>query len=146
MEITLPLIIAGTSFVLLVALGRLFTLEKRAGRRFILPTVRFAIDNVIVAIAAAVHRFFVYIIKYVITLSWYYSLHAFLGVTLKFLASIYYMVENITHRNRDKARKIRQERKQSSRTHLEVLVDHKDETKLTEQQKKKLKDKAINQK
>jgi hypothetical protein len=146
MEITLPLIIAGTSFVLLVALGRLFTLEKRAGRRFILPTVRFAIDNIIVAIAAAVHRSFVYVVKYVITLSWYYSLHAFLGVTLKFLASIYYIVENITHRNRDKARKIRQERKQSSRTHLEVLVDHKDETKLTETQKKKLKDKAINQK
>ncbi|MBY0538796.1 hypothetical protein K2P47_05380 [Patescibacteria group bacterium] len=146
MGITLPLIIAGTSFVLLVVLGRLFTLEKRAGKRFVLPTVRFAIDNLIVAFTDRVHRLFVYIIKYVITLSWYYSLHAFLGVTLKFLASIYYMVENITHRNRDKARKIRQERKQSSRTHLEVLVDHKDETKLTETQKKKLKDKAINQK
>jgi hypothetical protein len=146
MGISLPLIVAGTSFVLLVIFSRLCTLEKKAGRRFILPTVRFALDNLIVSITTSVHRFFVYVTKYVITLSWYYSLHAFLGVTLKFLASIYYMVENITHRNRDKARKIRQERKQSSRTHLEVLVDHKDETKLTEQQKKKLKDKAINQK
>ena len=143
---SLALIIAGTSFILLVCLSRLFTLEKRAGKRFVLATTRFALDNIIVAFTDAVHRFFVYVTKYVITLSWYYSLHAFLGVTLKFLASIYYMVENITHRNRDKARKIRQERKQSNRTHLEQLADHKDETKLTEQQKKKMKDKAINQK
>jgi hypothetical protein len=146
MGITLPLIVAGTSFVLLVIFSRIFTLEKRAGRRFIFPTLRFAFDNIIVALAHSVQRFFVYVTKYVITLSWYYSLHAFLQVTLKFLAGIYYVVENITHRNRDKARKIRQERKQGSRSHLEVLVDHKDETKLTETQKKKLKDKAINAK
>ena len=143
---TLALIIAVTSFILLVCFSRLFTLEKRTGRRFVLPSLRFALDNVIVTITTSTHRFFVYVTKYVITLSWYYSLHAFLQVTLKFLAGIYYVVENITHRNRDKARKIRQERKQGSRSHLEVLVDHKDETKLTETQKKKLKDKAINQK
>lgn len=146
MDFSLPLIIASISFTLLVILSKLFALETRAGKRFVMPSVRFALDNAIVAFADAIHRFFVYVTKYVITLSWYYSLHAFLQVILKFLASIYYVVENITHRNRDKARKIRQERKQSSRTHLEVLVDHKDETKLTEQQKKKLKDKAINQK
>jgi hypothetical protein len=146
MDISLPLIIASASFILLVIMSKLFTLETRAGKRYFLPTVRFALDNAIVTFVDAIHRFFVYVTKYVITLSWYYSLHAFLQVTLKFLAGIYYLVENITHRNRDKARKIRQERKQSSRTHLEVLVDHKDETKLTEQQKKKLKDKAINQK
>lgn len=146
MSITLALIIAGTSFVLLVSLGRLFTLEKRAGKRYILPTVRFALDNIITSTTQSVHRFFVYITKYVITLSWYYSLHAFLGMTLKFLASIYYMVENVTHRNRDKARKIRQERKQTTKSHLEMLVDHKDDTKLTETQKKKIKDKAINAK
>lgn len=146
MGITLPLIIAATSFILLISLGRLFTLEKRAGKRYVLPTLRFALDNLIVAIATTVHRFFVYVTKYIITLSWYYSLHAFLQVTLKFIAGIYYVIENFTHRNRDKARKIRQERKQSTRTHLEVLVDHKDETQLTEQQKKKIKDKAINAK
>jgi hypothetical protein len=143
---SLALIIAGTSFILLVCFSRLFTLETRAGRRFMFPTLRYALDNVIVTIAKAIHSFFVYIVKYVITLSWYYSLHAFLAVTLKFLAGIYYVVENITHRNRDKARKIRQERKNSTRSHLDVLTDHKDDTKLSEQQKKKLKDKAINQK
>ena len=143
---SVALIIAGTSFFLLVFFSRLFTLEKRAGRRFVLTTLRFALDNAITTVAEATHRFFVYLVKYVITLSWYYSLHAFLQVTLKFLAGIYYLVENLTHRNRNKALKIRLERKQTTRSHLDVLVDHKDDTKLTENQKKKLKDKAINQK
>jgi hypothetical protein len=142
----LALTIAGACAVLLICFGWLFSRERRAGKRFFLSSVRFALDNALTALSDMAHRFFVYVTKYVITLSWYYSLHAFLGVTLKFLASIYYLVENITHRNRDKARKIRQERKRSSRTHLEVLVDHKDETKLTETQKKKIKDKAINAK
>lgn len=143
---SLALIIAGASFVLLAVCSWLFTRENHAGKRFFLPTLRFALDNVITTLTIATHRFFVYVTKYVITLSWYYSLHAFLQVTLKTLAGMYYVVENLTHRNRDKARKIRQERKQGHRSHLDVLVDHKDDTKLTEQQKKKLKDKAINQK
>jgi hypothetical protein len=143
---SLALTIAGASFILLIIFGWLFSREKRAGKRFFLASVRQALDGFITACVGSVHKFLVYIIKYVITLSWYYSLHAFLGVVLKFLAGIYYFVENITHRNRDKARKIRQERKQSTRSHLDVLVDHKDDTKLTEQQKKKMRDKAINQK
>jgi hypothetical protein len=142
----LALTIAGASFILLITFGWLFSREKKAGRRFVLASLRQVLDNFITACVGSVHKFFVYIIKYVITLSWYYSLHAFLHVVLKFIASIYYLVENITHRNRDKARKIRQERKQSTRSHLDVLVDHKDDTKLTEQQKKKMRDKAINQK
>ena len=140
---SVALIIAGASFVLLIVFSWLFSRELIAGKRFVLPTVRFALDNALLALAAALHRFFIYITKYVITLSWYYSLHAFLGVVLKFIAGIYYVIENMTHRNRDKARKIRQERKQSSRTHLELLVDHKDDTQLSESQKKKIKDKAM---
>ena len=143
---SVALIIAGASFVLLLIFARLFTLEQRAGKRFVLPTLRFALDNMITAVTAAAGRLFVYISKYVITLSWYYSLHAFLAVVLRFISSIYYIVEGVTHRNRDRARKIRQERKRESKSHLEVLTDHQSDNKLTEQQKKKIKDKAINQK
>ena len=142
----LALIIAGVSFVLLVLFGLLFSREQKVGKRLFLPTVRFALDNAIFSVSHSIHQFFVYITKYVITLSWYYSLHAFFQVTLKSLAGIYYIVERLTHHNRDRARKIRQERKRGIRSHLEVLTDHKDDTKLTEQQKKKIKDKAINAK
>lgn len=143
---SVALIIAGASFVLLLVFARLFTLEQRAGKRFVLPTLRFALDNMITTVTAASGRLFVYVSKYVITLSWYYSLHAFLAVVLRFISSIYYVVEGVTHRNRDRARKIRQERKRESKSHLEVLTDHQSDNKLTEQQKKKIKDKAINQK
>lgn len=143
---TLALSIAGASCVLFVVCSWVFAREKRTGRRFFLSSLRQWLDTIITTFVEYIHRSVVYVTKYIITLSWYYSLHAFLGVVLKFLASVYYLVENITHRNRDKARKIRQERKQGTRSHLDMLVDHKDDTKLTEQQKKKLKDKALNQK
>lgn len=143
---TLALIIAGTSFILLVLFSILTNRERAAGRRFLLSSVRYALDEVILAVTSSVRRAIVYVIRYVITLSWYYSLHAFLRVTLRSIASMYYMVERMTHSNRDRARKIRQERKQITRSHLDQLVDHKVDTKLTEQQKKRLKDKAINQK
>jgi hypothetical protein len=143
---SLAFIIAGISFVLLICLSWLFSRERRAGRRFVLSQVRSLLDSGIVSIAQGLKRFFVYITKYIITLSWYYSLHAFLRLTLKSLASMYYVVERLTHQNRDRAREIRRERKRGSRSHLEVLTEHKDDTKLTEQQMKKLKDNAINQK
>jgi hypothetical protein len=137
------LIIAGTSFLLLVIFARFFTLEQRAGRRFVLPRIRDNFDTLLTSVAYSLHRAIVYVTKYIITLSWYYSMHAFLKVMLKFLASIYYMVEKLLLHNRNHARRIRQDRKRANKSHLEVLTDHKDDTKLTELQKKRLKDKAL---
>jgi hypothetical protein len=79
-----------------------------------------------------------------ITLSWYYSLHTFLRLSLQFIAGIYNFIEAILHRNRDKARQIRRERKQAERSHLTVLAEHKVETELTPHQKAKRKEKALN--
>jgi hypothetical protein len=58
---SLALTIAGITFGLLISFTWLFSRERKAGRRFILPTVRFALDNVIVTISLSLHRFFVYI-------------------------------------------------------------------------------------
>ena len=85
----------------------------------------------------------IYIGRYIITLSWYYSLHAFLKLILHFLAGVYTVIEAILHRNRDRARVIRTERKRALNSHLTVLAEHKIETKLTDSQKKKRKDAAL---
>lgn len=136
--------IAGTSFLFLVILFIVTSLEERAGHRFLLTNFRKRLDSVVVYCATLTQRLFVYITRYVITLSWYYSLHAFLRLLLKFLAGVYYMVEKLLHSNRDRARKIRQERKRGGvSSHLEQLTDHKDDTKLTEAQKKRLKEKSL---
>lgn len=140
---TVALSIAGASFVLLVSLGRLFALEQQNGRRFLLAGVRGHLDDGLLRVTQAIHRFLVYITKYVITLSWYYSMHATLKLVLQFLAGLYYMIEKLLHHNRDNARRIRQDRKRAERSHLQVLTDHKVDTKLTELQKKKRNDKAM---
>lgn len=115
--------------------------ERDRGSRFFAANLRASIDNLIESVVSSVNKKVTYVGKYIITLSWYYSLHAFLKVILQFLAAIYSIVERVLHRNRSKARRIRIERKQSS--HLTEIADHKEKTALTDSEKKKRKDKAL---
>lgn len=130
------------SVVTFIILASLFSAEKQSGHKFVARRLRDYLDTKLEQAVKSVKYFFVYIGKYIITLSWYYSLHTFLKLILQFLAGLYYMIEKILHSNRNKARKIRKEKK-VSQTHLDVLKTHQDENKLTESQKKRLKDKAL---
>ncbi len=140
------LTIASISFALFVVCIWLFSREQRSQKRFFLPGIRQALDRMLMSISQSIQNAITYIGKYIIKLSWYYSLHTFLRLTLQFLAGIYYFVEKLLHSNRDRARKIRQERKQNSISHLNILVDHQTVNKLSEEQKKKLKERSLNQK
>lgn len=133
---------AACNLLALIVLGRLFTLELRRGHRFFAERPRVFLDNCITSFSGRVGRFYTYISRYVITLSWYYSLHALLKVVLKFLAGTYNAVEAMLHRNRKRARKIRIERKREQ-SHLSLIAEHKVETALTPDQKVKLKEKAL---
>jgi hypothetical protein len=66
-----------------------------------------------------------------------------LRLSLQFIAGIYNFIEAILHRNRDKARQIRKERKQAEKSHLTVLAEHKVKTELTPNQKAKRRAKAL---
>ncbi|MES2748795.1 MAG: hypothetical protein V4606_00135 [Patescibacteria group bacterium] len=140
------LTIASISFALFVVCIWVFSREQRSQKRFFLPGLRQALDRMLMSISQSIQNGITYIGKYIIKLSWYYSLHTFLRLTLQFLAGIYYFVEKLLHSNRDRARKIRQERKQNSISHLNILVDHQTVNKLSEEQKKKLKERSLNQK
>ena len=135
------ILIASTVFFLVYA--RLCVMETSRGKRLFIPGVRRALDNGIDAGAAALRRKLVYVSRYMITLSWYYSLHTFLRLTLQFIAGVYTMIETVLHRNRDKARQIRRERRAALRSHLTVLAEHKVDTELTPHQKAKRKAKAL---
>ncbi len=141
MTTALSLMVVSTVFFILYA--RICVVETNRGKRFFASYVRRAVDNALDSLSATFERKLVYVGRYIITLSWYYSLHTFLRLTLQFLASIYYAVEKILHSNRDKAREIRRERKQAERSHLTVLAEHKIETELTPHQKEKRKAKAL---
>lgn len=140
------LIIAGISFTLFIVCLLLFSREHNLNKRYFLSGVRQALDTLLVSVAHSFINGLTYVGKYIIKLSWYYSLHAFLRLALQFLASVYYIVEKLLHSNRDRARKIRQDRKRNSISHLGILVDHQTVNKLSEEQKRKLKDRSLNQK
>jgi len=135
------ILIASTVFFVIYA--RVCVVETNRGKRVFATYVRRAIDNGIDSMLAAIRRKCVYIVRYIITLSWYYSLHTFLRLTLQFIAGVYTMIEAVLHRNRDKARQIRRERRAAERSHLTVLAEHKVDTELTPHQKAKRKAKAL---
>ncbi len=133
---------AAFNFIILIIVARVFMLEARRGKRFFASGVRASIDDGIDSVSSRCVRFYTYIGRYVITLSWYYSLHALLKIVLKFLASAYTVVETLLHRNRKRARKIRIERKREQ-SHLSLIADHKAKTTLTPAERAKRKEKAL---
>ncbi len=141
MTTALLVMISATVFFILYAW--ICAIEARRGKRLFLSMPRRAIDAALTTLGETLRRKLVYIGRYMITLSWYYSLHTFLRLTLQFIAGIYTILEAVLHRNRDKARMIRKERKQAERSHLTVLAEHKADTELTPHQKAKRKAKAL---
>ncbi len=135
------LLFTGSCLVAFIAYASICTRETAHGSRFFAVTLRLRLDRAIESTVVAIKNRIAYISKYIITLSWYYSLHAFLKIILHFLASVYTIVERWLHHNRSKARRIRIEHKQSS--YLTAVADHKVKTALSESEKKKRKDKAL---
>ena len=135
------LLFTGVSLVAFVVFASVSGREVTRGSRFFAVGFRNWLDRTIESLVSAFGRAMTYVGKYIITLSWYYSLHAFLKFVLQFLASVYHIVERLLHHNRSKARRIRIERKQSS--HLTEIADHKAQTALTSNEKQKRKDKAL---
>jgi predicted membrane protein len=137
-----PLIATGGATVLFVLYLLICVYEERNGQRFFLGRFRLWLDTLLEAFTNRVTRLVRHVVKYTITLSWYYSLHTFLKLVLQFLAGIYHMIEAVLLRNRDKALVLRKE-KRTSVSHLTQIADHKEEVKLTDKEAKKRKDKAL---
>lgn len=138
----LPFLYAG---VLLVLFGGYLSLvaEERSGKRFFLSQFRDKADIAISRMVSWCEGIIRYVIRYVITLSWYYSLHAFLQVLMKSLAGAYHVLESILIRNRDRARALRKERRTATKNHLTHIADHKAETKFSPAEERRRKDKAL---
>ena len=137
-----PFIYAG---VLILAFGGYLYLcerEARAGKRLFLALPRRALDSVIERVMLSLERAVRYVIRYIITLSWYYSMHTFLKLTLRSLAGLYHALEAVLIRNRDRARALRRERRALT-SHLTEIAEHKAKVKLTPAEERKIKDKAL---
>lgn len=114
--------------------------ESRRGRRLYASSARATLDNGLLRISGWLSKKITYISRYIITLSWYYSLHALLVVVLRFIAGTYHAVEAVVLRNRDRAKEIRREHR---RSHLTDIAEHKEATKLSPKESASRKKQAL---
>lgn len=133
-------IITGVSFLLFVIHAVVCKLEAQRGYRLYGTSIRRSFDIVCERWYEYIAKKMIYLGRYIITLSWYYSLHTLLVVVMRFIASIYNAIEVIVLRNRDRAKKIRSERR---RSHLTDIADHRVATALSPKEKAARKKNAL---
>lgn len=127
-------------FILLAVVYR----ERRRGRRFFAAGLRSWLDVRAETAGKWVIRSWEHFIKYIVQLNWYYSIHSVLKTTLKMIVAFYSYFENIFERNRMRTKQLRAEKRQLSElNHLRQMAEHKEDTALTPAQKKKLKQKKL---
>lgn len=133
-----------TLVLILAFSGYLYLCEKelKNGRRLWLDKQRQNLDIGLERAINKLEKAFRYVVRYVITLSWYYSLHAFLKLVLRSLAGVYHIIEAILIRNRDRARVLRKEKKIGV-SHLQEIAEHKEAVRLSSTEEKRRKDKAL---
>jgi hypothetical protein len=137
----IPFVYVVSFGIAFVAFLLLCEYEESRGKRLFLSTLRGLLDRYCTSISFRLQRTVRYITRYVITLSWYYSLHATLKVILASIAGVYHMLESVLISNRERARLLRKEKRSAS--HLEQIAEHKVDSKLTQAEAKKRKDKAL---
>jgi len=141
----LALLVTITSLTILFLLGYLFVIEEKIEHRLFLTQKRLLLDMEIMKFMAFVRHKTIFFGRYIIALSWYYSLHTLLKLVLRFLAGLYFGVEKILQRNRLRAKALRREKHQSVQvdSHLIQIAEHQLETALTEKEKTKIKNRAL---
>ncbi|NCO62237.1 hypothetical protein GW879_02160 [Candidatus Kaiserbacteria bacterium] len=141
----MALLVTITSLTILFLLGYLFVIEEKIEHRLFLTQKRLLLDMEIMKFMAFVRHKTIFFGRYIIALSWYYSLHTLLKLVLRFLAGFYFGVEKILQRNRLRAKALRREKHQSVQvdSHLIQIAEHQLETALTEKEKTKIKNRAL---
>lgn len=137
-EALMYIAVSGSLFLLFLVF---FSWEEKRGKRVMVSGLRNYLDKAVIWIAQKCLGVYRYVIRHIIQLSWYYSIHAFLKTCLRFTASIYQAIETLLRQNRRKAKLIRAERRKD--TMLGQVADHKDSIQLTDKEKAHLKAKSI---
>ncbi len=136
-------IIAGLSLALLIVWTIVTSLETKRGGRIFASHLRNFLDSMFERIIARLSRWYVYITRHKVKLSWYYSIHAVLVATMAFLATIYHKIEKVVISNRAKAKEIRKEKHSLTKSHLTKIAEHKESTQLTPKEKTRRKNESL---
>jgi len=119
-------------------------LERKRNKRFFASRVRAWLDGLITSLEQWIVKTWEHFVKYVVQLNWYYSIHSVLRAILRAIQFCYFSFEGVFERNRARTKKLRAERREISElNHLRQMTEHKEETALTDSQKKKLRHKNL---
>ena len=134
------LIVCSVSTGLLILVSWLFALETVRGQRYFLGGARAQCDNLLIKSAFGLSRLRVHLGAGSARIAIHFFFHQLLAVILKGLQRFESFIASVQRRNRAVARSVRSDQK---KTHLDVLVEHKEAHSLSEKQKQALKDKSI---
>jgi len=127
------------SIFVFVCCGILLTIENHRGKRVVFGGLRNFLDRVISAVVQFLSHWLKYLGRYIIKLSWYYSLHKLLRLTLILLVKIYDNLESVFIDNRKRAKVIKTEKSNLNKNaHLRLVANHKKEVSLTGKEREEL--------
>lgn len=118
--------------------------EHRRGRRFFANGLRTKLDAFLELVTTTVLHYGTHFMRFMVQLSWYYSIHSVLRTILRVIVATYTFFEHVFERNRQRAKELRAEKRQlNERNHLQQMAVHRVDTALTPKQQKKLKDETL---
>lgn len=144
MMITTALTAFLVSIVFFAVLVTLTQQERRRGRRFFAAGIRSSLDILVTRSEQRLVRSSDHFMRYIVQLSWYYSIHSVLRTFLRGLVAMYTYFENVFERNRQRTKELRAEKRQLNElNHLRQMADHKADTALTPAEQQKLRKKTL---
>lgn len=130
----------GVSLGVLLLLVIFFRFEDKRGRRVVLSGVRNSIDDAVLLSSNAIGSFFETIGSRGTRIVMHFIIHNVLKTILRLLEKSESGITRLLHSNRRKAHVIRES---TARTHLHEIADHKVETALTDEEKRKKKTESL---
>lgn len=131
------------STIAFVLLAGFLSIEEKKGRLF-LSQARGRLDRALDAFVQFISDKLSYLGRHIFKLGWHYGIHKFLRFIMTVLVKSYDLLERWFMSNRERARVIKLEKKIKASGHLGEVAKHKEESALTEAQKKKLLSKKLN--
>ncbi|MCA9360008.1 hypothetical protein H6781_00325 [Candidatus Nomurabacteria bacterium] len=140
-----------TYFLVSIFVGTLLVVivrkERRRGRRFFASSVRDWLDAKVQGGSDILLKSWEHFSKYIVQLSWYYSIHSVLRTLLRMIVAVYTYFENAFELNRNRTKQLRAEKRQLNElNHLHQMTAHKQETALSPAEQKKLRQKKLDEK
>jgi hypothetical protein len=130
------LIILIASVLTLVFTAGVFRIEDaRNGKLLFAVRLRGFFDAVVTKVVGKLSKVETYLGKGFVRLMLHYFAHGILRRVLSFVSSTQKKLEHLLRRNKQVAKEIRTKKE---KTHLDKIAEHKEETALTEAQKKKM--------